>query len=378
MVDPRSSRPALPATGAQPAVAGAAPAPGRRGLRRGEWAAVAVFAAVAVAGTFYAKWHPYYLKGFHVAASRSLGASIVSGHAATAPAGWQAALDFARIYAEDIWQALVVGLLIAAGVQELLPRRLLLRALSGSRRRSVGIGTLVAVPSMMCTCCSAPPTVALTRSRVPVGATVAYWLGNPLINPATFVFAGLVLGWRWAVLRVGMGAVIAVAVAAGAQRLFGGVDVPAAAEEALAAAVAADERRGSLPRRYALTVGRLAVGLIPEYAVAVLALGAARAFLFPAMSPSVGHAAWLVLVLAVTGTLFVVPTAGEIPVVQTLLAFGLGAGGAGALLITLPAVSLPSMAMVSRALPSRVVAYIAASVVVAGLVTAAVAVAVGL
>ena len=52
--------------------------------------------------------------------------------------------------------------------------------------------------------------------------------------------------------------------------------------------------------------------------------------------------------MAVAGTLFVIPTAGEVPIVQAMFALGMGAGPAGALIMTLPAVSLPSLAMLSR------------------------------
>lgn len=110
----------------------------------------------------------------------------------------------------------------------------------------------------------------------------------------------------------------------------------------------------------------------------VLALGAARAYLFPSLSHSIGGDAWLVVVLAITGTLFVIPTAGEIPILAVLLGFGLSAASAGALMITLPAVSLPSLVMVGRAVPSKVLAFVAGSVVVAGLVTAGLAAAFGL
>jgi len=61
------------------------------------------------------------------------------------------------------------------------------------------------------------------------------------------------------------------------------------------------------------------------------------------------------------------PTAGEIPIVQTLMSFGLGAGGASVLLITLPPVSLPSLVMLSRVVPAKALALVALSVVVLGL-----------
>ena len=111
----------------------------------------------------------------------------------------------------------------------------------------------------------------------------------------------------------------------------------------------------------------------PSYAIIVLALGAARAWFFPLMSPAVGHSLLLGLWLAVAGTLFVIPTAGEMPIVQGLLAYGLGPFGAGALLITLPAVSLPSLVMIGRSFPRRTLAMVTLAVVVLGIVSGAVA-----
>ncbi len=67
-----------------------------------------------------------------------------------------------------------------------------------------------------------------------------------------------------------------------------------------------------------------------------------------------------------------IPTAGEVPVIQGLLQAGFGAGPVGALLVTLPAVSLPSLLMLRRAFAWRVLLALAGAVVVLGLVDAAV------
>ena len=58
------------------------------------------------------------------------------------------------------------------------------------------------------------------------------------------------------------------------------------------------------------------------------------------------------LALAVGGTLFVIPTAGEVPIVQALTSAGLGPLGAGILFTTLPAISLPSLVMAGWPSPS--------------------------
>jgi uncharacterized membrane protein YraQ (UPF0718 family) len=95
------------------------------------------------------------------------------------------------------------------------------------------------------------------------------------------------------------------------------------------------------------------------------------------MTPSIGHAGWLVPALAAAGTFFVIPTAGEVPIIQVLQQFGLGGAGAAALLITLPAVSLPSLAMLSRALPWRAIVVLGLGTFLFGLLAAAAAAVLG-
>jgi hypothetical protein len=113
---------------------------------------------------------------------------------------------------------------------------------------------------------------------------------------------------------------------------------------------------------------RLAAILIPAYVIMLFAVGCVSDWLsgFSGLHARLGIAA--VVVCAVVGTLLVIPTGGEIPVVLAISAAGLGAGTAGALLMTLPALSLPSMVMVGRALSWRVTLAMAGMVAVAGLV----------
>jgi uncharacterized membrane protein YraQ (UPF0718 family) len=334
---------------------------------RWAWAAV-IFVILTVAGVFYAKWDPYFLKLAAVSVSHSLGSSIILGASRTAPAiGWAAAVSYWVAYFKDIWIALVVGLVVGAGVQTLLPRRWLLSVLGRTGWGSSGLAVAAAVPSMMCTCCSAPIAVSMKRSQVSTGAVFGYWLGNPVLNPATIVFMGFVLGWNWALLRIAVGLVLVAGGVYLGQRL-GHAPVPATM--ATAVADATEDTEGPSFGRFLAVLGRLGIGLLPEYIVIVGILGAVRAWLFPAMSPALGHNLLLVVGLALAGTLFVIPTAGEIPLVQSLLSYGLGLGGAGALMITLPAISLPSMAMLSQAVPKRLLLELAAWVAVMGLVTA--------
>jgi len=113
-------------------------------------AGFAIFLVAAAALLFYVKWDPYFAKAFKAAATHTLGASIVSGTAAAPPAfSFGSAIQYAISYGLAIWEALVAGLLLGAGVQVLLPQDWLQRLLGRSGLRSSFIAGAAAVPSMM-------------------------------------------------------------------------------------------------------------------------------------------------------------------------------------------------------------------------------------
>lgn len=119
-------------------------------LRRADWLGLAAVLALAVGGLFYVKWNPYYHRALAVAVSHSLGTSIVSGQEAAPPApSWSAALDYAQRYFKSIWQAMVLGLLLAASVEAFLPHNWLVRILGSATFRHTALGGVLALPGMM-------------------------------------------------------------------------------------------------------------------------------------------------------------------------------------------------------------------------------------
>jgi uncharacterized membrane protein YraQ (UPF0718 family) len=358
---------ALPPAPASPAVATEG--------RRTALAATLLLALAAVAGLTWAKWAPYahrtgVVLDTHAYPGHDILAAAGRAHGAPSLSG---AWDFTVAYGKAIWQALAVALVLAAGVEALLPRAGLLRVLGRGGRTATLRGGLCGLPAMMCTCCSAPITATLRRSGAPTSCTLAFWLANPLLNPAVLVFLAILLPWSFVATRVAVGAVVVFAATSWIARVAGdrrspAVDgkattptpVPSAAADAIAPA-------RPLPVRYLRSLARLSVTLVPEYLLVVLAVGLLRGWLFPLDDGAAHWTIAAVLVAAVAGTLVVIPTAGEIPILVALVAAGAGQGVLGALLITLPAISLPSMAMAGRALTWRVTATTAAVVCAAGL-----------
>jgi uncharacterized membrane protein YraQ (UPF0718 family) len=327
------------------------------------------FIAVAVAALTWSKWYPYWEKIPVVADSHTLGTSILNGEGDGPPApSWRAAIDYAVSYGTAIWPAMVAGLLIASAVDAFLPARRLVALFRGRRgtTQSTVSGGMLSLPSMMCTCCAAPVAVGIRRRGVPIGSALAFWLGNPVLNPAALAFMAIVLPWQFVTVRLVTGVVLVFGVAmavgrwAGASRMVSDPPVDPEAEGPSGVT--------SAGRRFLATLGRLSVRLLPEYLVVILVLGGLRGWLFPA-----GMADWgllAVILCAVVGMLFMIPTAGEIPIIQGLLAAGVGLGPVGALILTLPAVSLPSLLMVRRVFPVGALVATSVSVIVLGLVGA--------
>ena len=207
--------------------------------------------------------------------------------------------------------------------------------------------------------------LGLRNNGSSVGASLAYWLGNPILNPATMVFMGFVLGWQWVGLRLAVGLLLVFLVAYVAGRF---AEPETESLKLPVTETQGPERGESIWIAWLKSLWRLSKGVVPEYVVLVCLLGAVRAWLFPAVTPSVNGVSWT-LALAFTGTLFVIPTAGEIPIVQTLLSFGLGVGPAAALLTTLPALSIPSLVMLYRSIPLKALALTWFAVLAAGILS---------
>jgi uncharacterized membrane protein YraQ (UPF0718 family) len=335
------------------------------------------FLLLAVAGLFYVKWFPYYHKAFTAAEHHSIGQSILTGGAATPPSpSLQAALDYAWAYGKAIWQAMVLGLLLGSGVQALLPAHWVARVLGRTGFGSVAAGGLLSLPGMMCTCCAAPVVAGLRERDASPGGAVAFWLGNTVLNPAALVFMGFVLGWQWSALRL----VLGVAMVFGIGYLLNRLAAPQARpfdEARLAQLTAEQAAAGHAFVRWFKLFARMALRLIPEYIVLVLLLGAARAWLFPHVGPEIGNQLGWIVAFAVAGMLFVIPTAGEVPIIQAMLTLGIGVGPAAALLMTLPPISVPSLAMLARSFKPYMLTLVALLVVGFGIISGLAAVALG-
>ena len=304
-----------------------------------QWWKPALFFLVVIVGLWFVKWQPYYGKAFTAAETHSIGKSILANSNANP---FAAAWDYALVYFLAVWKAAVLGVLLGSLIQVLIPRDWLLRTLGQARFRGTLLGTVFSLPGMMCTCCAAPVAAGMRKQQASMGGALAFWLGNPLLNPATLVFMGFVLGWQFALVRLLAGLATVLVVATLVQKWV--------KEAATQPVVTVQDGFFS---RWLRALWTLFWNTIPVYILAVLVLGAARVWLFPHADGVVDNTLFWVIAMAIAGCLFVIPTAAEIPIVQTMMLAGMGVAPALALLITLPAVSVPSLIMLRKAFPAK-------------------------
>lgn len=338
--------------------------PEEHSSRRTLWF-VASFLLIAAVGLLYVKWWPYYHKGITAAETHSIGDSIL-GDQSNLSVSWKAAWDYASVYFQSVWKAAILGILLGSLIQVLLPTKWLLKVLGKTSFGSTAIAGLASVPGMMCTCCAAPIAVGMRKKKVSIGAALAFWIGNPTINPATLVFMTFVLSWKFTLLRLFFGLILTFGISYLANRFV--KDKQQVDIEQLVAD-AGEEPAGSFFTRWMKSIGMMLLYVVPAYLLSVLLLGAARVWLFPQIGEGSANSLIAIILFAIAGMLFVIPTAAEIPIIQAFMALGLGAGPAAALLITLPAISLPSLLIVGKSFPKKVLFFVIASVVVLGVIS---------
>lgn len=109
-----------------------------------------ILIVIAVVGLFIVKWNPYFHRALGAATRHSIGNNIVFGKGLAAPSPSIAtALQYAEVYFKAVWQAWVLGLLLAATIEALVPRDWLVRVLGSASLRSSLLGGVLALPGMM-------------------------------------------------------------------------------------------------------------------------------------------------------------------------------------------------------------------------------------
>ncbi|KQL54011.1 hypothetical protein AN964_11205 [Heyndrickxia shackletonii] len=332
-----------------------------------KWLGFAVFLIVFAVGLYWAKWNPYFHKPILASKEHNIGTSLLAGmtggnFSEVVKSAW----NYSITYFLAIWKALLVATIVASLMQVIVPREWLTRVLGKTGFLGSVSGGLLALPAMMCTCCAAPVVSGLRKCSSSVGAAIAFWFGNTALNPAVLIFMVFVLGWKFTILRLILGIILVFGVSYLANRIAKNE----AADPAMMEKMNKKDKLSGKPLlvRWIYTFGKMLVTILPLYILSVFVMGLLISWVYPTLNGHAIHSFWLIIAFAIIGTLFVIPTAAEIAIIQAVLALGLGHGPAAALLITLPVISIPSIIMVRKAFSKKTIAFLTMSVMVLGIV----------
>src|SRR5699024_3267834 len=147
--------------------------------------------------------------------------------------------------------------------------------------RSSVFAMVLGVPTMMCTCCTATVAVGLKRAKASLNSIVAFFLANPLLNPATLVFMGFVLCWRFTFFRIVFVIVVVLITSWIFNNYCKNKEFNLPNNEIFDPTA---ESGSNLLVRWLKALVKLIVESIPDYIIIVFLLGSLQGLLFPAIN----------------------------------------------------------------------------------------------
>lgn len=247
-------------------------------------------------------------------------------------------------YLAVIWPALAFGILISAGVRAFVPAHAIARTFSGGPVRGQLVAGASGAPLMLCSCCAAPLFSSVYEGSRRLGPSLALMLAAPTLNPAALVLTFLLFPSpiAWGRLLMSVAAVFI------GTALIGGVTRGAHGSCPVFPAEGGEVSRRATLRSFGNACLHVSVRTVPAI---VVGIAAAMLFADRVQSPrdlSEAARVWMVGLTAAVAVPLALPTFFEIPLAVALLASGVPAGAAAALLFAGPAVNTASLLTVSR------------------------------
>jgi len=240
---------------------------------------------------------------------------------------------------------LLLGLLGAAALHVLVPRRVVRRSFTGPLGvlRAVAVG----VPLPLCSCSVIPAGIGLKRSGASDGAAMGFMISTPQNGVDSVLVSASLLGWPFALLKV---------VAALVTGVIGGLWVERIGGTAAGAPDLAEEPAAPRTLAGALDHALDILGTIWPWLALGVAISAAIEVFVPVdalASLSGAGGLWAALLaLAVSLPLYVCAT-GSVPIAAALVGAGLPLGAALVFLMAGPATNLATIGAVYKTFGAR-------------------------
>lgn len=235
--------------------------------------------------------------------------------------------------------ALLLGLVLAAGVQSLGHRVPLAFLQAGGSLRQALRGALVGAPLPICACGVLPVAHALRSRGAGAAFVVAFLLATPELGVESLLLTGRFLGWEFALLRLLGALLLAISAALVVGRVLAGRDhaLPAPTTDY---ALGADHSRW---KRVVTQLDELFVHILPYTMVGLLAAAYVEVALDADTLSGLTHGSLDILVVTLVSVPVYVCAASATPLAAVLVAKGLSPGAALVGLLLGPATNLATL-----------------------------------
>ncbi|MGQ0721695.1 MAG: SO_0444 family Cu/Zn efflux transporter [Candidatus Eiseniibacteriota bacterium] len=277
---------------------------------------------------------------------------------------------------------ILLGFVVAAAIQTLVPVAFIQRLLGRGRFRSIFTGSLLGLPLPLCSCSVLPTAMALRRRGASRGATVSFLVSTPETGEEAIALTWGLMGPLMAIYRP-IAALVSGIAAGFATELFGGPEEkvkpeaaqPTAAEppacddcppdthghthDALAAAERKAGGESSMAAKLRAGFREAFVEMFDEtshWMFAGLVISALITLLLPAdiVTRYLGAGPLPYVVMLAIGIPLYICASASTPIAAALIVKGLSPGAALVFLLAGPATNIGSLAILSRFLGRRV------------------------
>jgi len=246
--------------------------------------------------------------------------------------------------------ALLLGFVIAAGIQNFIPEAGMNWLHSSSRSIRVTKGMLFGLPLPICSCGVVPLYHSLVRRGIPIGAGMAFLVATPELGIDAILISVPLLGWKMTLIRLGAAALIA--------WLTGYIldllvpmkkvtDLPKVETYSLKSKVRPWHR-------FWTTLNRELIDHLGPWVLLGLVVAAITDPFLSAIDWSGFPAGVDILLMAVLGMPLYVCATGATPIAAVMLMSGVSAGAVLAFLITGPATNITTLGVMKKLHGTRV------------------------
>ncbi|MDQ3746125.1 MAG: permease [Acidobacteriota bacterium] len=275
---------------------------------------------------------------------------------ADSTSAWAGAFGTTLSYFLVVWPALLFGILISGAVRAFVSPRRLTRLFGEGRVRPQLVAGLAGAPLMLCSCCIAPVFTSVYERSSRLAPSLALMLAAPSLNPAALLLTFMLFGGKVGAVRLLLSAACVLVIGLLAESLIK-VRPPACAVEDAPRA-----RQASGVTAYLSACSKVALQTLPLIVGGVMISMVVARWLPTGGLGSRAEDVLAIVIVALIAVPLAMPTFFEIPLAVILLAAGMPAGAAIAVLVAGPATNLPSLFTVARSAGWKVSTLVASSV----------------